>query len=217
MLNPRSALSMSSPQQKEMAAGLRVEAWVPVAIASLIVASGQGAPTSTGQPYVAYSWSSAVTAWGVPARGEDRVGCCFLRKNVSRQGARCISAAVAMAREKRGSFGGAVAACAESGGAVPGSTQGEKGQGTFAAFEARLVATSADGARTALPSSMQGETRQGAAAASEAGLVAAAAEGAGTALPGSTQGETGQGAAAASEAGIVAAAAEVAGTASRTS
>ena len=48
MLKPRSALSRSSPQQKEVAAGLMVEAWGPVAIASFIVSSGQGAPPSVG-------------------------------------------------------------------------------------------------------------------------------------------------------------------------
>ena len=41
MLKPRSARSRSSPRQKEVASGLRVEAWGPVAIASLIVSSGQ--------------------------------------------------------------------------------------------------------------------------------------------------------------------------------
>ena len=84
MLKPRSARSRSSPQQKDVAAGLRVEAWGPVEIVSLIVSSGQGAPTSAGQPYVAYSWSSAVAGWGVPAGSAERVGCCFPHKNVSR-------------------------------------------------------------------------------------------------------------------------------------
>ena len=41
MLNPRSTRSRSSPWQKEVAAGLWVEAWGPLAIASLIVSSGQ--------------------------------------------------------------------------------------------------------------------------------------------------------------------------------
>ena len=50
MLNPRSARSRSSPRQKEMAAGLRVEAWGPVAIASRIVASDQGSPPPQGSP-----------------------------------------------------------------------------------------------------------------------------------------------------------------------
>ena len=75
MLKPRSAHSRSSPRQNEVAAGLRVEAWGPVAIASLIVLSGQGAPTSAGQPCVAYSWISAVAGWGVPAGGAASVGC----------------------------------------------------------------------------------------------------------------------------------------------
>ena len=96
MLNPRCARSRSFPQQKKMAAGLKVEAWGDVAIASRMVASIQGAPTSAGQPCVAYSWSNSVARWGVPAGGADRVGCFFLRKNVSRQGARWISASVAM-------------------------------------------------------------------------------------------------------------------------
>ena len=100
-----------------------------------------------------------------------------------------------MARARRGSFGGAVEACADPGGAVPGSTQGDTGQGDVTAH----AAAAADRARTALPGSTQGETGQGEAAASGAGLVAPAAEGAGSALLGSTQGETGQGAAAASE------------------
>ena len=138
--------------------------------------------------------------------------CCFPCKNVSRQGAHCISAAVAMTRARIGSFGGAVAECAEPGGAVPGSTQGDTGQGAVAAF----VAAAANVAGTALPGSTQGETGKGAAAASEDGLVAAAEEGAGAALPGSTQVETGQGEAAAFEDGLVAAAAEGAGTAART-
>ena len=194
MLKPHSARSRSSPRQKEVAAGLRVEAWFPVSIASRIVASGQGAPTSAGHPCMVYSWSNTVAGWGVPAGGAYSVWCCFPRKNVLRQGACCISAAVAMARARRGLFGGSVAACAEPGGAVPGSTQGDTKQGAVAA----LAAADADGAGTVLPGSTQGETGQGAAAASEDGLVSPAAEGAGSALPGSTQGETGQGAAAAS-------------------
>ena len=184
-----------------------------MAIASCIVVSVQGEPTSAGQPCVAYSWINAVAGWGVPDGGADRVWCCFLRKNVSRQGVRCMSAAVAMARAKRGSFGGAVAACAEPGGAVPGSTWVDTGQGEVAAFEARLVAAAAYGAGTALAGSTQGETGQGEAAASGAGLVAAANEGAGAALPGPTQRETGQGVAATPEAGLMAAAMEDAGTA----
>ena len=148
MLNPRCARSRSSLRQKEMAAGLRVEAWGTVAIASCMVASGQGAPTSAGQPCVAYSWSNAGAGWGVTAGGADRVGFCFLRKNASRQGARWISAAVAMARAKRGLVGGALAACAEPGRALPGSTQGETGQGAAAASEAGLVAAYAEGAGT---------------------------------------------------------------------
>ena len=213
ILKLRSARSRSSPRQKEVATGLRVEAWGPVSIASRIVASGQGEPTSAGQPCVAYSWSNAVAGWGVPDGGVDSVWCCFPRKNLLNQGARCISAAVAMARARIGSFGSAVAACAEPGGAVPGSTQGDTGQGDVTA----LADAATDGAGTALPGSAQGEAGQGAAAASEAGLVAPASEGAGSALPGSTQGETGQGAAAASEAGIFVAATEGAGTAARTS
>ena len=62
---------------------------------------------------------------------------------------------------------------------MPGSTQGETGQGAVAAFEAGLVAAAADGARNALPGSTKGETGQGAAAVYEAGFVAAAAEGVG--------------------------------------
>ena len=208
MLNPRSARSRSSPRQKEVAAGLRVEAWGPVAIASRIVASGQRG-TSAEQPCVAYSWSNSIAGWGVPAGGADRVWCRFLRKNVSRRGACCISAAVAMTRARRGSFGGAVAVCAEPGGAVPGSTQGYTRQGAVAAFEAGLVDVAADGVGTALPGSTQGENGQVAAAASEAGLVAASVE------PGSR--ETVHGAAAAFETGPVSAAAEGAGTATRTS
>ena len=42
MLKPRLALFRSSPRQKEVAAGLRVEACGPVAIACFMVASGQG-------------------------------------------------------------------------------------------------------------------------------------------------------------------------------
>ena len=169
MLKPRSALSRSSSRQKEVAAGLRVEAWGPVAIASLIVSSGQGAPTSAGQPCVAYSWSSAVAVWGVPAGGAERVGCCFPRNNVSRQGARFMSTAVAIARARRGST------------VVPGSTQGEAGQGAAAALEAGLGFPAAEGVGLALLGSSQGEVGQGAAAASEAGLSMAAAEGTGMA------------------------------------
>ena len=203
MLKPRSACSRSSPRQKEVAAGLRVEAWGPVAIASHIVASGQGAPTSAGQPCVAYSWSNAVAGWGVPAGAADSVWYCFPRKNVLRQRARCIYAAVAMARARRGLFGGALESCADPGGAVPGSTQGDTGKGAVAT----LAAAAADGSETALPGSTQVETGQGAAAASEAGSVALATEGSGSALPGSTQGETGQGSAAAYEDELVVAAA----------
>ena len=112
ILKPRSARFRSSPRQKGVAAGLRVEAWGPVATASRIVASGQGPPTSAGQPCVAYSWSNAVAGLSVPAGGADSVWCCFLRNNVLRQGARCISATVSMARARRGSFGGAVATAA---------------------------------------------------------------------------------------------------------
>ena len=117
-----------------------------MAIASRIVVSVQGAPTSAGQPCVAYLWINAVTGWGVPDWGADRLWFCFLRKNVSRQGARCMSAAFAMARAKRGSFGGAVAACAEPGGTVPGSTQEYTGQWSASASEAGLVAAAAEGA-----------------------------------------------------------------------
>ena len=106
-LKPRSALSSSSPLQKEVAAGLRVEAWGPVAIASLIVSRGQGAPTSTGKPCVAYSWSSAVAGWGVPAGCAERVGCCFPRNNVARQVARFMSAAVTISRARRGVYASA--------------------------------------------------------------------------------------------------------------
>ena len=173
MLKPRSARSRSSPQQKDVAAGLRVEAWGPVEIVSLIVSSGQGAPTSAGQPCVAYSWSSTVAGWGVPAGGAESVGCCFPLKNVLRQGARCMSTAVAIARARRGSSGGG------AGTVVPGSTQGEAGQGAAAASEAGLVFPAAEGVGLALLGSTQGEAGQGAAAASEAGLSVAAAEGIG--------------------------------------
>ena len=169
MLKPRSARSRSSPRQKEVAAGLRVEAWGPVAIASIIVSSGQGAPTSAGQPCVAYSWSSAVAGWGVPAGSAERVGCCFPHKNVSRQGSRFMSTAVAIARERRGST------------LVPGSTQREAGQGAATASEAGLGLPAAEGVGLALLDSSQGEAGQGAAAASEAGLSVAAAEGLGMA------------------------------------
>ena len=175
MMKPRSALSRSSPWQKEVAAGLRVEAWGPVATASCIVSSGQGAPTYAGQPCVAQSWSSAVAGWGVPAGGAESVGCCFPRKNVSRQGACCMSTAVAIARARRGSFGGG------AGTVVPDSTQGEAGQGAAAASEAGLVFPAAEGVGLALLGSTQGEAGQGAAAASVAGLSVVAAEGAGTA------------------------------------
>ena len=60
MLKPCSALYRSSPRQKEVAAGLRVEACGPVAIACFMVSSGQGSPTSAGQTCVAYSCSSPV-------------------------------------------------------------------------------------------------------------------------------------------------------------
>ena len=75
ILKPCSARSRSSPRQKEVADVLRVEAWDPVAIASLIVSSGQGEPTSAGQTCVAYYWSSAVTGWVVPDGGAESVGC----------------------------------------------------------------------------------------------------------------------------------------------
>ena len=171
MLKPRSALSRSSPRQKEVAAGLRVEARGPVAIASLIVSSGQGEPTSTGQPCVAYSWSSAVAGWGVPVGGTEKVGCCFLPKNLSRQGARFMSTTVSIARARRGST------------LVPGSTQGEAGQGATTASEAGLGFLAAEVVGLALLGSSQGEAGQGAAAASEAGLSVAAAEGLGKQLP----------------------------------
>ena len=164
MPKPRSARSRSSPRQNKVAAGLRVEAWGPIAIASLIVSSGQGAPTSAGQPCVAYSWSSAVTGWGVPAWGAESVGFCFPRKNVSRQGARCMSTAVAIARERRGlSGGGAVTV-------VLGSMQGEARQGAAAASEDGLGFPAAEGVGLALLGSTQGEAGQGAASAFEAGL-----------------------------------------------
>ena len=152
-----------------MAADLRVEAWGPVEIASLIVSSGQGAPTSAGQPCVAYSWTSAVAGWGVPAGGAERVGYCFLRKNVSRQGARFMSTAVAIARARRGSA------------VVTGSTQGEAGQGAATALEAGLGFPAAEGVGLALLGSSHGEAGKREAAASEAGLLVAAAEGLGMA------------------------------------
>ena len=75
MLKPHSARSRSSPWQKEVAAGLRLEAWGTVSITSHIIASGQGAPTSAGQPCVAYFWSNAVAGWGVHVGGADSVWC----------------------------------------------------------------------------------------------------------------------------------------------
>ena len=86
-----------------------------------------------------------------------------------------MSTAVAIARARRGlSGGGAVMV-------VPGSTQGEAGQGAAAALEAGLGFPDAEGVGLALIGSTQGEAGQGAAAASEAGLSVAAAEGAGMA------------------------------------
>ena len=86
-----------------------------------------------------------------------------------------MSTAVSIARASRGSFGGG------SGTVVPGSTQGEAGQGTAAALEAGLVFPAAEGVGLALQGSTQGEAEQGAATASEAGLLVASAEGAGMA------------------------------------
>ena len=64
---------------------------------------------------------------------------------------------------------------------VPGSTQGETGQGAAAASEAGIVFPAVEGVGLALLGSTQGEAGQGAADASEAGILVAAAEGAGTA------------------------------------
>ena len=64
---------------------------------------------------------------------------------------------------------------------MPGSTQGETGQGTAAASEAGLVFLAVEGVGLALLGSTQGEAGQGAEAASEAGILVAVAEGAGTA------------------------------------
>ena len=89
-----------------------------------------------------------------------------------RQGARCISAAVDIARARRGSFGGV------AGTIVPGSKQGETRQGAAAASEAGLVFPAVEGIGLALLGSTQGESGQRAVAASESGLLVAAAEGA---------------------------------------
>ena len=64
---------------------------------------------------------------------------------------------------------------------MPGSTQGEAGQGAATASEAGLDFPAAEGVGFALWSSAQGETGDGVAAASEAGLLGAAAEGLGVA------------------------------------
>ena len=53
---------------------------------------------------------------------------------------------------------------------MPGSTQGEAGQGAATASEAGLGFPAAEGVGFALLGSSQGETGQGAAATSEAGL-----------------------------------------------
>ena len=80
-----------------------------------------------------------------------------------------MSTAVAIARARRGST------------LVPGSTQGEAGQGADTALEAGLGFPDAEGVGLALLGSSQGEAGQGAAAASGAGLLVAAAEGLGMA------------------------------------
>ena len=64
---------------------------------------------------------------------------------------------------------------------VPGSTQGEAGQGEATASEAGLGFPAAEGVELELLGSLQGEAGQGAAAASEAGILVAAAEGLGMA------------------------------------
>ena len=74
-----------------------------------------------------------------------------------------MSTAVAIARVRRGST------------LVPGSTQGEAGQGAATASEAGLIFLVVEGVGFALWGSSQGETGEGAAAASEAGLVGVAA------------------------------------------
>ena len=73
--------------------------------------------------------------------------------------------AVAISRARRGST------------LVPGSTQGEGGQGAATASEAGLGFPAAEGVGLALLGSLQGEAGQGEAAVSEAGLSVAAAEG----------------------------------------
>ena len=64
---------------------------------------------------------------------------------------------------------------------MPGSTQGEVGQGAATALEAGLGFPAAEGVGLALIGSTQGEAGQGSATASEAGLSVAAAEGLGMA------------------------------------
>ena len=75
-----------------------------------------------------------------------------------------MSTAVAIARSSRGST------------LVPGSTQGEAGQGAATASEAGLDFPAAEGVGFSLWGSSQGETGEGSVAASEAVLLGAAAE-----------------------------------------
>ena len=86
-----------------------------------------------------------------------------------------MSTAVAIDRARRGSPGGGAVTV------LPGSTQGEAGQGASTASESGLGFLAAEGVGLALLGSTQGEAGQGAAAACEAGLSVAAAEGAGMA------------------------------------
>ena len=80
-----------------------------------------------------------------------------------------MSTAVAIARARRGST------------VVPGSTQGEAGQGAATASETGLGFPAAEGGGLELLCSSQGEAGQGAAADSEAGILVAATEGLGMA------------------------------------
>ena len=80
-----------------------------------------------------------------------------------------MSTAVAIARARSGST------------LVPGSTQGEAGQGAAAALEAGIGFLDTEGVGLALIGSKQGEAGQGAAAASEPGILVVATEGAGIA------------------------------------
>ena len=81
-----------------------------------------------------------------------------------------MSTAVAIDRARRGST------------LVPGSTQGEAGQGATTASESGLGFLAAEGIGLALLGSSQGEAGIGAAAASEAGHSVAAPEGLGMAV-----------------------------------